>query len=169
MINNPTHQLAYLMTIFLKNVIFRPANKTIQPGIDMKFVFLCDACYLKGDYANFVNNFPSNHELVKMTSDELLQNKGVDGAFAILVERSTWQKNFSVFRYFGLLPQLETVPMAVVGRQRRGEFLKGRSQNRNQEVFFNPAAAPEEIFLQLDKFISAPPAGFTYPRGSAKA
>ena len=36
----------------------------------MKFVFLCDANYLKGDMVNFVNNFPTNHELVTMTSDE---------------------------------------------------------------------------------------------------
>jgi hypothetical protein len=136
----------------------------------MKFVFLCDANYLKGDFANFVNNFPSNHELVTVTSDELLQSKTVvDGAFAILAERTTWQKNFSLFRYFGLLPSLEVLPMAIVSRGRRNEPLKGRSQNRNQEIYFNPGSSSEEIRLQVDKFVTAPPAGFSYPRGSAKA
>ena len=78
----------------------------------MKFVFLCDANYLKGDMVNFVNNFPTNHELVTMTSDELLQTKSIfEGTFAVLAERTTWQKNFSLFRYFGLLPLLEVLPL----------------------------------------------------------
>ena len=46
---------------------------------------------------------------------------------------------------------------------------KGRNANRNQEIFFNPAATAEELHIQVDKFITAPPAGFSYPRGSAKA
>ena len=59
----------------------------------MKFVFLCDANYLKGDLVNFVNNFPTNHELVTMTSDDLLQSKSVmEGTFAILAERATCRR-----------------------------------------------------------------------------
>lgn len=135
----------------------------------MKFVFLCDANYLKGDLVNFVNNFPTNHELVTMTSDELLQSKSViEGTFAILAERSTWQKNFSLFRYFGLLPMLEVLPLGVVSRMRRSEPLKGRSQNRNQEVYFSPSASAEELYLQIDKFVAAPPSIISYPKGNAK-
>ena len=112
----------------------------------MKFVFLCDANYLKGDMVNFVNNFPTNHELVTMTSDELLQTKSIfEGTFAVLAERTTWQKNFSLFRYFGLLPLLEVLPLGIVSRSRRSEPLKGRTQNRNQEVYFNPASSAEEL------------------------
>ena len=96
-----------------------------------------------------------------MTSDDLLQSKSVmDGTFAILAERATWQKNFSLFRYFGLLPLLEVLPLGVVSRGRRGEPLKGRSQNRNQEIYFNPSASPEELYIQVDKFVAAPPSGF---------
>ena len=84
---------------------------------------------------------------------------------AILAERATWQKNFSLFRYFGLLPMLEVLPLGVVSRGRRGEPLKGRSQNRNQEIYFNPSASPEELYMQVDKFVAAPPSGFSYPRG----
>jgi hypothetical protein len=136
----------------------------------MKFVFLCDANYLKGDMVNFVNNFPTNHELVTMTSDDLLQSKSIfEGTFAILAERSTWQKNFSLFRYFGILPLLEVLPLGIVSRTRKNEPLKGRSQNRNQEIYFNPSASAEELYLQVDKFVAAPPAGLSYPRGSAKA
>ena len=136
----------------------------------MKFVFLCDANYLKGDMVNFVNNFPTDHELVTMTSDELLQTKSIfEGTFAVLAERTTWQKNFSLFRYFGLLPLLEVLPLGIVSRSRRGEPLKGRTQNRNQEIYFNPASSAEELYLQVDKFVAAPPAGFSYPRGFQKA
>ena len=45
----------------------------------------------------------------------------------------------------------------------------GRTQNRNQEIYFNPSATAEELYLQVDKFVAAPPAGFTYPRGTQKA
>lgn len=135
----------------------------------MKFLFLCDANYLKGEMANFVNNFPTNHELVPITSDELLQSKSVfDGTFAILAERTTWQKNFSLFRYFGLLPLLEVLPLAIVSRTHRSEPIKGRSQNKDQEIFFNPTATAEELYMQIDNFVTAPPAGFSYPRGLAK-
>ena len=135
----------------------------------MKFVFLCDANYLKGDMVNFQNNFPTNHELVTMTSEDLLQSKSIiEGTFAILAERTTWQKNFSLFRYFGLLPLLEVLPLGIVSRGRRNEPIKGRSQNRNQEIFFNPAASAEELYLQVDKFVAAPPSGYSYPRRAAK-
>ena len=116
----------------------------------MKFVFLCDANYLKGDMVNFQNNFPTNHELVTMTSEDLLQSKSIiEGTFAILAERTTW-------------------PLGIVSRGRRNEPIKGRSQNRNQEIFFNPAASAEELYLQVDKFVAAPPSGYSYPRGAAK-
>jgi len=136
----------------------------------MKFVFLCDANYLKGELVSFVNNFPANHELVTMTSDEFLQSKGILGeTFAILAERMTWQKNFSLFRYFGLLPVLEKLPLGVVSRSRRQEALKGRTSIRTQDVYFNPSATAEELYMQIDKFVTAPPAGYVYPKGCAKA
>ena len=78
-------------------------------------------------------------------------------------------EKFQPFRYFGLLPSLEILPTAFVARGRRNESLKGRNANRSQEIFFNPAATAEELHIQIDKFIAAPPAGFSYPRGSAKA
>ena len=63
----------------------------------------------------------------------------------------------------------EVLPTAFVARGRRNESLKGRNANRNQEIFFNPASTSEELHIQIDKFIAAPPAGFSYPRGTAKA
>jgi hypothetical protein len=117
----------------------------------MKFVFLCDASYLKGDLAAFVNNFPTNHELVTMTAEEFLQAKCFpEGTFGVLVERFTWQKNFSLFRYFGLLPILEVLPL------------------RGSEIVIVPSASPEELFTMVDKFVAAPPPGHVYPRGCAK-
>ena len=49
------------------------------------------------------------------------------------------------------------------------EPLKGRSMNRNQEIYFNPTASPEDLYMQVDNFVKAPPSGVTYPKGSAKA
>jgi len=134
----------------------------------MKFVFLCDASYLKGDLAAFVNNFPTNHELVTMTAEEFLQAKSFpEGTFGVLVERFTWQKNFSLFRYFGLLPILEILPLGVVSRNRRQEALKGRCAMRGSEMVIVPSASPEELFSMVDKFVAAPPPGHVYPRGCA--
>ncbi len=136
----------------------------------MKFVFLCDANYLKGDLAAFASNFPSEHSLTVMTAEEFLQAKQFpEGTFAVLTERFTWQKNFSLFRYFGLLPVLELLPLGIVSRTRRNDALKGRTSLKGQEFYFNLAASTEETANQINKFISAPPQSFTYPRGSAKA
>ncbi|PBC67741.1 hypothetical protein [Fibrobacter sp. UWS1] len=135
----------------------------------MKFVFLCDDIYLKGDNAAFVNNFPTNHELLTMSGEAFLQAKGVpENTFGLLVERFTWQKNFSLFRYFGLLPVLEMVPLAVVSRSRRVEPLKGRSALRGQEMIIAPNASSEELYTAIDRFVAAPPQIHTYPRGACK-
>ena len=135
----------------------------------MKFVFLCDDIYLKGDNAAFVNNFPTNHDLVTMSGEAFLQAKGVpENTFGLLVERFTWQKNFSLFRYFGLLPVLEMVPLAVVSRSRRVEPLKGRSALRGQEMIIAPNASSEELYTAIDRFVAAPPQIHTYPRGACK-
>ena len=135
----------------------------------MKFVFLCDDIYLKGDNAAFVNNFPTNHELVTMSGEAFLQAKGVpENTFGLLVERFTWQKNFSLFRYFGLLPVLEMVPLAVVSRSRRVEPLRGRSALRGQEMIIAPNASSEELYTAIDRFVAAPPQIHTYPRGACK-
>ena len=135
----------------------------------MKFVFLCDDIYLKGDNAAFVNNFPTNHELVTMSGEAFLQAKGVpENTFGLLVERFTWHKNFSLFRYFGLLPVLEMVPLAVVSRSRRVEPLKGRSALRGQEMIIAPNASSEELYTAIDRFVAAPPQIHTYPRGACK-
>ena len=135
----------------------------------MKFVFLCDDIYLKGDNAAFVNNFPTNHELVTMSGEAFLQAKGVpENTFGLLVERFTWQKNFSLFRYFGLLPVLEMVPLAVVSRSRRVEPLKGRSALRGQEMIIAPNASSEELYTAIDRFVAAPPQIHTYQRCACK-
>ncbi len=137
----------------------------------MKFVFLCDDIYLKGgfDYAAFVNNFPTNHELVTMSGEALLQAKGFpENTHGLLVERNTWQKNFSLFRYFDLLPVLESVPLAVVSRSHRFEPLKGRSSFRGQEVVITPNASSEELYSMIEKFVAAPPQMHSYPRCACK-
>lgn len=145
------------------------AQKLFNNGFFMKFVFLCDEIYLKGDNASFVNNFPTNHELVTMSGESLLQAKGFpEDTFGLLVERFTWQKNFSLFRYFGLLPILETVPLAVVSRSHRFDPLKGRGSLRGQEVVIAPNASSEELYTAIEKFIAAPPQTHTYPRCACK-
>ena len=135
----------------------------------MKFVLLCDDIYLKGDLAAFVNNFPTNHELVTMSGEAFLQAQGFpENTFGLLVERFTWQKSLSLFRYFGLRPILETVPLAIVSRNRRIEPLKGRSSLRGQEMIISPNASSEELYSAIEKFVAAPPQIHSYPRGACK-
>ncbi|NLB63573.1 MAG: hypothetical protein GX801_05625 [Fibrobacter sp.] len=134
----------------------------------MKFLFLCDENYMKGDVLNFVENFPRNHELVTMSSGQLLTEKVIpEGVQGILAERKTWQKSFSLFRYFGLLPLLETLPFAPVARTKRQVHFKGRSGCK--EIFFHADSSAEEIFSTLDRFVSIPPALYKYPLSSVES
>ena len=105
----------------------------------------------------------------KIAEDFLKAKRFPEGTFAILTERSTWQKNFSLFRYFGLLSMLEVLPLGLVGRFRRQDALKGRSAVKHQEFILNPASTTEELSALLNKFIAAPPVSFSYPKGAAKA
>ena len=128
----------------------------------MRFVLLIDH-----SLQAFSDNFPRNHELITMGGEDLLNKKAFpEGVKGILVERNAWQEWFSIFRYYGLLPLLETLPLGVVVHGAKLEPLKGR---RNcKEVVFQATGSPEEVFSTLDRFCSLPPSLHQYPRGSAK-
>ena len=136
-------QIRFAMT--KKRILSILSKNLFNNGTSMKFVFLCDDIYLKGDYAAFVNNFPTNHELVTMSGEAFLQAKGFP------------ENTF-----------LETVPLAVVSRARRFEPLKGRSALRGQEMIVTPNASSEELYSAIEKFVAAPPQIHSYPRGACK-
>lgn len=134
----------------------------------MKFLLLCETKHLSGEMSTFVNNFPRNHELVTVTPRDLLEGKALpENLQGIMVERNSWQKNFSLFRYFRILPNFEALPFAIVSRGRKQEALKGRAGCK--EVYFSAGAGPEEVFATLDRFISTPVTAYSFPKGSSRA
>jgi hypothetical protein len=133
----------------------------------MTFAFICDLHFQKRVSSGFVNGEIPNHKIVTLTADEFLESKKLpENISGVIVERMTWQKSFSMFRYFGLLPLLEKQNLAFVSNT-YAEF-KGRSVMKNKEFIIPNNISAEEASDKLNSLEAALPA-FTHPKSKAIA
>jgi hypothetical protein len=134
----------------------------------MTFAFICDTYFQKKVNANLVNGEIPNHKIITLTANEFLESgKLPEGISGVMIERGTWQKNFSLFRYFGLLPQLEKQNLAFVTNADT-EF-KGRLAMKNKEFIIQGNINPEDAAVQLNRLQELPPLAFTHPKSKAIA
>jgi len=133
----------------------------------MTFAFICDTHFQKRVSSALVNGEVPQHKIVTLTADEFLETgKLPDGISGVIVERTTWQKSFSLFRYFGLLPLLEKQNLAFVTSSDT-EF-KGRSAMKGKEFIIPSNISAEDISAKLNSLEAALPA-FTHPTSKAIA
>jgi len=134
----------------------------------MTYAFICDPYFQKKVNANLVNGEIPNHKIITLTANEFLESgKLPEGISGLIIERGTWQKNFSLFRYFGLLPQIEKQNLAFVTGTDT-EF-KGRFAMKNKEFIIQSNINPEEAAVQLNRLQELPPPAFTHPKSKAIA
>jgi hypothetical protein len=139
----------------------------------MTFVFICDSYFQKkkgliGLSALIKGEIP-NHNIITITADEFLQTgKFPNDVSGVLIERGTWQKNFSLFRYFGLLPMFESQKLAFVANSSEAE-LKGRLGMKGRETVISRNLGAEEISTQLTNMLELPLPAFTHPTSKAVA
>ncbi len=135
----------------------------------MLFAFICDSYFQKKVSSTLVNGDIPNHKIVTITANELLESgklpQDISGA---IFERATWQKNFSLFRYFGLLPLLEQHTLAFVANAQDAE-LKGRGAMKNKEFIIPNSISAEEASTQLGRLLELPPPAFTHHKSKALA
>jgi len=130
----------------------------------MTFIFICDTHFRNKVSGALVNGEIPNHKIVTLTADEFLATgKLPEDISGVIVERGTWQKNFSLFRYFGLLPLLEKHNIAFVSNTADIEF-KGRSGMKNREFIIPNNINAEEASVQLEHLLELPPPMFTHPK-----
>jgi hypothetical protein len=135
----------------------------------MTFAFICDTFFRKKVSPGLVNGEIPNHNIITMTAGEFLENGRLpEGISGVLMEKGTWQKNFSMFRYFGLLPQLEKRNIAFMSSSLDLDF-KGRLGMKNKEFVIHSATSPEDMALQLNRLAELTPPAFTHPRSRAIA
>jgi len=114
-----------------------------------------------------VNGEVPNHKIITMTADQFLEaGKLPEGISGVIVERGTWQKSFSLFRYFGLLPLLEKQNLAFVANSET-EF-KGRSTMKSKEFIIHSNISAEDASVKLNALETAQPA-FIHPKSKAIA
>jgi len=134
----------------------------------MIFAFICDTHFQKKVSSILVNGEIPNHKIVTLTANEFLESgKLPDGISGVIVERATWQKNFSLFRYFGLLPLLEKQCLAFVANA-PAEF-KGRANMRNKEFLLPNSINAEDASAGLIRLLELPPPAFTHPKSRVLA
>jgi len=133
----------------------------------MTFAFICDSHFQKKISGALVNGEVPNHKITTLTANEFLEaGKLPEGISGVIVERGTWQKSFSLFRYFGLLPLLEKQNLAFVTNSDT-EF-KGRSAMKNKEFIIPSNISAEDASVKLSSLEVALPA-FTHPKSKAIA
>jgi len=134
----------------------------------MTFAFICDPYFQKKVNANLVNGEIPNHKVITLTANEFLESgKLPEGISGLLIERGTWQKNFSLFRYFGLLPAIEKQNLAFVASTETE--LKGRAAMKGKEFIIQCNINPEDASVQLNRLQELPPPAFTHPKSKAIA
>jgi hypothetical protein len=133
----------------------------------MQFAFICDTHFQKKVPA-WVNGEIPNHKIITLTANEFLESgKLPEGISGVIVERATWQKNFSLFRYFDLLGLLEKQSLAFIANA-PSEF-KGRGAMKNKEFIIPSGVSAEDASAQLSRLLELPPPAFTHPRSRAIA
>jgi len=133
----------------------------------MTFAFICDTHFQKKVSSALVNGEVPNHKIITMTADQFLESgKLPEGISGVIVERGTWQKSFSLFRYFGLLPLLEKQNLAFVANSET-EF-KGRSAMKNKEFIIHSNISADDASAKLNSLETAQPA-FIHPKSKAIA
>jgi len=134
----------------------------------MTFAFICDPHFQKKVSASLVNGEIPNHKIITLTANEFLESgKLPEGISGLIIERGTWQKNFSMFRYFGLLPAIEKQNLAFIASA--DAELKGRSAMKNKEFTIQNNINPEDAAVQLNRLQELPPPAFTHPKSKAIA
>jgi len=135
----------------------------------MLFAFICDTYFQKKVSSVLVNGNIPNHKIVTITANEFLETGKLPEEIAgVIVERATWQKSFSLFRYFGLLPLLERQPLAFVASAQDAEF-KGRGAMKGKEFIIPNSINAEDASTQLGRLLELPPPAFIHPKSKAIA
>ncbi|MDR3000043.1 MAG: hypothetical protein LBU89_02165 [Fibromonadaceae bacterium] len=130
----------------------------------MTFALICDEYFQKKVSGIWFNGEIPNHKVVNMTADNLLETgKLPEGISAVLIERATWQKNFSMFRYFNMLPLLEEKVLAFIASTPEPE-LKGRGAMRGKEFIFPNGINADDASAQLTRLLELAPPAFTHPK-----
>jgi len=135
----------------------------------MTFAFICDSFFQKRVSSSLVNGEIPNHKVITMTANDFLRDGRLpEGISGILMEKETWQKNFSLFRYFGLLPQIEKQSMAFISNSLDLDF-KGRLGMKNKEFVIHSATSPDDMSSQLTRLAELTPPAFVHPKSRAMA
>jgi len=136
----------------------------------MTFAFICDPYFQKKVSSVLVNGEVPNHKIIILTASEFLETgKLPEGISGVIIERGTWQKNFSMFRYFGLLPLLEQQTLAFVASNTQDVEFKGRGAMKNKEFIIPNGINAEEASSQFTRLMELPPPAFTHPKSKAIA
>lgn len=118
----------------------------------MNIILISDNSSLNHELQNLLAEVSGGNYRV-VSSTELLEEGSIAPVDVVMVERKTWQKFYSVARYFGLLDHLDYTPVLVVGRGRKPVSIKGRIGKK--DIFVTIPTNRETFNSALDDYKQA--------------
>lgn len=92
----------------------------------MKFVLLCNDRFMNPDVESVLRSVPDNSEIVRLNGDFLAEGGTLPECDAFIAERKTWQRFYSLFRYLGIIDEIERLPLISLVDSRKTAALKGK-------------------------------------------
>ena len=135
----------------------------------MTFAFICDPFFQKKVSPVLVNGNVPNHKIITIAANDFLESgKLPEDISGLIFERETWQKNFSMFRYFGYLPILEKFNIAFVANNPDADF-KGRVGMKGKEFIIPNSINSEDATAHLNSYAELDPPDFVHSKSRAIA
>jgi len=95
----------------------------------MDLLFISDSKTLNHELETALREVGGDLRVV--SGQAMLEGSVSTSADVVLVEKRTWQNNYSMFRYFGRLGDLDRAALVCVSRSRRAGTLKGRAGRKD--------------------------------------
>ena len=91
----------------------------------MNLIFISDNENVNSEADAVFREIP-DLEYTIASGEEVLENRNLEIYDIIAVNGPTWQRHFSIFRYFGLMDVLDRVPVLFLSKAKRSQTHKGR-------------------------------------------
>ncbi|MBF0431995.1 MAG: hypothetical protein HQK83_11990 [Fibrobacteria bacterium] len=95
----------------------------------------------------------TEHDMERFGLGELSSSKDLTGHDVIVVDKKSWQRCVTIFKYFGILDAINDKPLVILTNELKANHLKFRDSK--QKTAFSPyPIKAEDFFSSLTKLMT---------------